>query len=127
MANQFRFFVGKSKEILNTEKYPIVDGQMFKDQDSGELYEDVNGERKLLSFQGDWGENDEKSSGYIKNRTHYQNGDELVKLDVKFLPDSVLTEDEVVTDWGISDGNKPISNNVVHNVVGTIQTLLTRI
>lgn len=87
MANQFRFFIGKNKEELD-KTIPVIDDQMLMTVEPKNIYQDLNGERIKIEFNGDWNENDPSSDSFIKNRTHYIDKDgKIVKLPKKFLPD----------------------------------------
>ena len=50
-----------------------------------------------ISVQGDWNQNDETASDYVKNRTHWveDDGETYHPLDEKFIPETIATKDYV--------------------------------
>lgn len=55
---------------------------------------------KAKTFKGDWNENDPSSPNYVKNRTHWVDGDKVHKLDEKFIPDTIARVEDIPTDTG---------------------------
>lgn len=86
MVNQFKFFVGSSKQDLD-ENVAESKGQMLMTTDTSDIYYDSANGRNQISFFGDWNVNDKTSHYYIQNRTHYvdENGN-VVPIPKKFLP-----------------------------------------
>ena len=46
----------------------------------------------------DWNQNDPTDMGYVENRTHYEDGETVKKLDEKFIPDSIARKEDIPTD-----------------------------
>lgn len=52
--------------------------------------------KRIKSNTPNWNENDSEADGYIKNRPFYTDGDEVVQIDKKYLPDAKTYLDENV-------------------------------
>ena len=78
--------------------------QELTDEEKQQVRENIG--LGTASVQSDWSENDKTSDSYVKNRPFYEtdNG-EVVKLDEKYLPDSIVLDDsdaaELVMEMGL--------------------------
>lgn len=61
--------------------------------------------KRIKSNTPDWNQNDSNGDGYIKNRPFYTDGDEVVQIDKKYLPDatSFVPEGALRPDYEIYD------------------------
>lgn len=49
----------------------------------------------LSSIQSDWNVNDESDKAFIKNKPFYDDGETIKKIDLKFLPEELITKTAV--------------------------------
>ena len=49
----------------------------------------------------DWNQNDENAADYVKNRTHWVNGETVHQLDEKFIPDTIARTAHIHNNYGV--------------------------
>lgn len=49
----------------------------------------------------DWNQNDENAADYVKNRTHWVNGETVHQLDEKFIPDTIARTEHIHNNYGV--------------------------
>ena len=54
-----------------------------------------NGEVYNVGTQSNWNENDSTSISHIKNRPFYSDGDKVVQIDEKYIPDTIARKAEI--------------------------------
>lgn len=72
--NKATNFIPKAGEIIIYDKDETYDYERFKIGNGETNINDLN----FIILQSDWAQNDENALDYVKNRTHYEEGDSLV-------------------------------------------------
>lgn len=49
----------------------------------------------------DWNQNDENAADYVKNRTHWVDGETVHQLDEKFIPDTIARTEHIHNNYGV--------------------------
>ncbi len=61
----------------------------------------------------DWNQNDESALDYVKNRTHWVDGEAVHQLDEKFIPDTIARTEHIHNNYGVcSTGASTVAKTV---------------
>lgn len=82
--------------------------------------------KQINENKADWAQNDENADDYIKNRTHWEDKHGVHKLDVKYLPDNLATQDELSDLQETLSTNTEQLQNSTNNVYSLAKKNITR-